>query len=565
MEKYPRSLDRNSMKHKITSRRWLIDYLALLLVLILYGTNIYYLINADFAPPMWDEAVHLRDSLVYHNILSNPSQINFKVISDILGKSEQYPLIRPSGYYPPLGPILTSFLYFFFGTSTRVAIMSNMVFLFILIFSIYKIGTQMFNRNTGLLASVLILLFPIVLKHSVVYMPDLPLTAIVAFSIFTILKSDYFRDTKFSVISGFSFGLGMLTKWTYLFFVVGPLFYSVLKAFYAESSRKDVVKVPFYLRKSFRNIGIFVISSVATFGPYYIPILAALIKDIFILPLGVLAEGPNSLFSFASASFYPVALWKDMITPLGSILLTDGLVLVFFSKSRYKTFLLIWALVPYFIFTFMIINKNSRYIMPALVPISLIISSSLCEIEYVRVLGRQIKVKRYAVSVSLILFALLFLREDLRLKHSIVDSSKENWKINEMVSVIEKDITMNKSRQFNNTPMFVGVIPDHYYVNGQTLRYYATLRQLPLNVIKLQNYKGTAFEEFVAKFDRYNYILTKNSSNIPITSFQKSINSFQESINDMHKFFYARVNRFELLKTFNEPDGSEVQIFKRRY
>ena len=153
------------------------SYYFLLLVLFLYGINVYYLTSLDFTPPRWDEAVHLRDSLVFHNILSNPSQINLKVIRDIIGKYEQYPLVRPSGYYPPLAPILTSFLYFFFGTSIKVSIMSNMIFLSILMLSIYKIGSLMFSRNTGLLACFLIILIPIVLSQSVLYMPVQPYRA----------------------------------------------------------------------------------------------------------------------------------------------------------------------------------------------------------------------------------------------------------------------------------------------------------------------------------------------------------------------------------------------------
>lgn len=542
------------MKHKITSRRWLTDYLFLLLVLFLYGINIYYLISADFTPPMWDEAVHLRDSLVFHNILTNPSQINLKVIRDIIGKSEKYPLIRPSGYYPPFAPILTSFLYCPFGTSIRVAIMSNIVFLFILVPSVYKIGTLMFNRNTGLLSCALILLFPIVLSHSVVYMPDLPLTSMVAFGVFTLIKSEYFKNTKFSIISGFSFGLGMLTKWTYLFFVLGPIFYLVFKALYSG----DWVKEPWYLRKSLRNIILFVVTSIVTFGPYYFPILPTLIGETFKYSHGALAHGPDSLFSFASVLFYPVALRKDMITPFGLILLIIGMVLLSFSKSGYKTLLFVWTLVPYFIFTFVIQNKAPRYMMPWLVPISLIISFCIGEIASINVLGGSMKFGRYAIFLSLIIFAIFFCREDLKLKNSIISSSKEDWKINEMVSVLEEDMINGKTNHSTHMPMYVGVIPDHYYINGQTLRYYVTLRELPLNVIKLQDYTGTAFEEFVKKFDRYDYILTKSFSNIEITS-------FQQSIDDMNKFFYSHIDDFEHLKTFHEPDGSEVSIFKRKY
>jgi len=196
--------------------------------------------------------------------------------------------------------------------------------------------------------------------------------------------------------------------------------------------------------------------------------------------------------------------------------------------------------------------------MPWLVPISLIISFCIGEIASINVLGGSMKFGRYTIFLSLIIFAIFFFREDLKLKNSIISSSKEDWKINEMVSVLEENMINGKTNHPTHMPMYVGVIPDHYYINGQTLRYYVTLRELPLNVVKLQDYTGTAFEEFVKKFDRYDYILTKSSSNIEITS-------FQQSIDDMNKFFYSHIDDFEHLKTFHEPDGSEVSIFKRKY
>ena len=534
----------------------LFDYPLLFVILSLYGVNIYFLTSVDSAPPMWDEAVHLRDSLVYYNILGNPSQINLEVVKDLINKSEQYPLIRPSGYYPPLVPILTSFWYFVFGTSAKVAIMSNMIFIFILVFSVYKIGELMFDRNVGLLASLLILLFPIILKHSVIYYLDLPLTAMVALGTFFILKSDYFQNTKFSVISGFCFGLGMLTKWTYLFFVLGPLCYLALRVFYPATSQEGTVKGPSYFKKPLRNIALFMLASIATFGPYYFPILPALIGESLRFSGGPIAQGPDSLLSSASLYFYPVALWNDMITPVGLVLFVAGLVLLLFSENKQKTLLLIWILIPYCIFTSLIQNKQPRYMMPWLIPISLVISFFIIEVGSIKVLDGRFGLKRYAISLFLILFSILFFREDLQLRRTITDSSKEEWKVKEIVSAIEDDMNgMDRINRYD-MPMYVGVIPDHHYINGQTIRYYATLKMLPLNVIKLQNYEGTAFEEFAQKFNRYDYILTKNSANM-------AISSFQESIDRMHEFFYSHIGSFRHLRSFQEPDGSEVSLFKR--
>ncbi|UCE19900.1 MAG: glycosyltransferase family 39 protein [Gemmatimonadota bacterium] len=509
----------------------------------------------DSTPPRGDEAVHLRDSLIFHNIFSDPSQITLDIVRNIINWSERYPLLRPSGYYPPLVPIVTSFLYMFFGTSASTAVMSNMIFLLILIFSIYKIGALIFERNVGLLACVFILLYPIVLQHSVLYMLDLPLTAMVALSIFTLVKSDYFKSTKYSLLLGFCFGLGMLTKWTYLFFMLGPFIYSIFKALLPKFSKNDFER---YSRSgvSFRNIGLCVGTSVVTCGPYYFPILPILIEKTLTHSRMISAHGLNSLLSIDSVFFYPAALWRDMITPLGFILFSIGMVLLIISKNNYKNFSVTWTLIPYLIFTFVILSKKPRFMMPWLVSISLVASFCIGQIQSRKVSDNFLKLIKYFGFLFLIFIAISFFREDLRLKNSIMSSSKENWKINEIISVLEEDIAESrKNNTSSHTPKHLGVIPNHYYINGHTIAYYAALRRLPLSVIKLHYYRGTAYEEFVTKFDRYDYILTKN----PLTE----ISAFQKSIRTMHSYFYSRKDLFQHLQTFNEPDGSEVSIFKR--
>lgn len=545
------------MTSKSKSEKWLLDYLLLSLVLLLYGINIYYLTSLDFEPPKWDESVHLRDSLVFYNVLSDPFQINLEIIKEIINKSEQYPLLRPSGYYPPFAPILTSILYLMFGTSSKVAVMSNIIFLIILNLSVYEIGKYLFNRNVGLLACFIILLYPIVLTNSVIYMLDLPLMAMVALGISILLKTNCFNDTKFSIFSGIALGLGMLTKWTYIFFVIGPICYLILKVYREGNSGEGSERI-INSSKPIWNIFIFLVASILTFGPYYFPILPSLIEETFRYTKGVLVHSPVSLFSFASVSFYPVALWKDMITPFGFIVLTIGILIISFSKNRYKAFLFLWLIIPYLVFTFVIQNKQPRYMMPLLVPISLIISYAISEFEIPNGIAISTKLKKYTISLSLIIFIIFFIREDLRLRNSIISSSKVDWKITEIVSVLEQDVSeYNSSNQSYKIPKYLGVIPDHHFINGQTIRYYTTLKLLPINVIKLQNYRGTALEEFVEKFDRYDYILTKNISNVAITSYQKSID-------DMHNFFYSNINQFENLLTINETDGSQISIYKRK-
>ncbi len=543
------------MIHKKPFKRWYIDLLILLAVLALYGINIYSLASVDTTPPMWDEAVHLRDSLIFYNILRDPSQVSLSVVREIINWSEQYPLIRPSGYYPPLAPTITSLLYPIFGTSALVSIMSNMIFISILVLSVYGLGTFMFNRNVGLLAGILILLSPLILKHSAIYMIDLPLTAMVAFSIYCLLKSDYFRNTTFSILFGISCGLGMLTKWTFLFFILAPLIFCILKVLLYKTPNGVKVK-SLKSTRVFRNIIFPLVTALVIFGPYYFPILSILLEKTLRSSAAVGLPGPKSLLSIDSIFFYLAALWKSMITPFGFALLTIGAVVLIISKNVNNSFILTWSLVPYLIFTLMIVNKNPRVMMPWLVSICLIASFSLEEFESIKKLALWRWLKRSVVFLLIAFVMIIFLKENLLLKTSIIESSKENWKIEEIVDLIEDDINNRGLRELPKGPLYLGVIPDHYYINGQTISYYFTQRWIPINVVKLETFRGTAYQEFVAQFDKYDYIITKDSLNMTVPSFQKSIN-------DMHNYFYSHIDLFEHMWTLQEPDGSHVSIFKR--
>ena len=511
----------------------------------------------DSAPPSHDESVHLKDSLVYYEVIKNPAQLNFKVIKDIMNRSENYPLLRPSGYYPPFVSLVTALVYFIFGTSITVTVMTNIIFVLVLVISSYKLGELIFNRDAGLLTSIVILSFPIILRHSVIYYLDLPLTAMVSVSSYALIKSDSFRNARFSILSGVFFGLGMLTKWTYLFFMIGPICYLAFSGIVWELKRDGGYDRVIY-HKIFINILLFIVMSVAVFGPYYLPILHDLLKETFRFSKGAIASGPKNLLSLASILFYPIALWQDMISPFGFILFLFGTIVLFYSKSKQKSFLFVSMLVPYVIFTFIIQNKNPRYVMPWLPTIALIVSFITLKANTVKLFGKSIKIRKYVVFAVMIIMAVTFLSENQTLRSSFSKASKEKWKINDLVNAIENDIKKSKTTRSDNLkPLYVGVIPSHRFINGQTIRYYFALRRIQINVIKLTQYQNKSVEHFIDNFDKYNYIVTKTSQN-------STISSLQEYVDRMHFYFYSKIKFYKLLLTLNEPDGSEVKIYKRK-
>ncbi|MFQ5886308.1 MAG: glycosyltransferase family 39 protein, partial [Anaerolineae bacterium] len=111
-----------------------------------------------------------------------------------------------------------------------VALMGNMLYLFVLLFSVYGIGRKMYGRGVGLLAAFAVSTYPILFNLSRTAYPDFALTAMVALSISLLTRADGFRNRTYSLLWGLSLGLGLLTKWPFLAFVGGPAIYLFLRS-----------------------------------------------------------------------------------------------------------------------------------------------------------------------------------------------------------------------------------------------------------------------------------------------------------------------------------------------
>ena len=122
-------------------------------------------VSIDTRPPHWDYARHLGDSLVYRD---------GDAWSSLLAPLQTYV------YYPPFVYWLTVPFYLVFGTDLWVAILSNVVFLAILVFATYGIGKTLWNRWVGLLSALFVVATPMFVTMFREYMLDPQLSAMVA-------------------------------------------------------------------------------------------------------------------------------------------------------------------------------------------------------------------------------------------------------------------------------------------------------------------------------------------------------------------------------------------------
>ncbi|AJF61831.1 TPA: phospholipid carrier-dependent glycosyltransferase [Candidatus Woesearchaeota archaeon] len=199
-----------------------IHYFFLVLVFLFgcYGAYVNYkVLQEDTTPFIYD---------ILNSYVTSIDHYRFLQQGDIIGFINHY-ITKYSRDYPALYMFQTFPFYAIFGISEDAAAMSNTIYLFILLFSVYFIGKKMKNSYAGFLSASIVLFIPGVLSFSRVYLPDFGLAAFFLLSLALFLYSDFFRDRKYSILFGASAGLGMLIKYTFFVYIGVALFILYLR------------------------------------------------------------------------------------------------------------------------------------------------------------------------------------------------------------------------------------------------------------------------------------------------------------------------------------------------
>lgn len=570
-------------------KRW--DILIIFVLFSVFAIYDYSWIVRDTLPPRWDDAWHLMSSLNYYQILTNPS-------ADMFEK-----LIHVDWYYPPFYKFSTAFLYMVFGTSITTAIMINVFYFGILLFSTYGIGKILFNRETGLLAAVLVSLYPIVFSYQRVYLLDLGLAVMVTLSIYLLLRTENFKSSRYSLAFGAVLGMSLLVKWTAVFFIAPPFMYTLYKSFFLKSkppaegvcefcgkkisnkvsyatknfcsvkckkewkqSRKEKPKETF-LFKDKRIINLIVASAAATIiaAIWYVPNGAGAYK--FIVEMDTYWSNYYDfpeLFSFQALSFYVLAIISQASFTLAVVFLV-GLVYLIKTRPEPSFFLLSWIIFPLIVLT-SLLNKNDRYSMPILAAVAIISAFWIISIGN--------KKTRATILIAVLLLGgvqmIAMASGNNSMHNSLIIYSnnqignislfppggtlprQEDWKHEEILNAILKDALTNervKARGFG----YIVVVPDHGYINGRTFEYYNFKMQLPFQV-----YNGAYIGEqmFITNFLNIDYLIIKSGENGGV---------YKKIVDIEYDYFEKNRNAYLLINEVNLPDGSILSVYRNKY
>ncbi len=278
-------------------------------------------------------------------------------------------------------PLLTwimKCIFFLFGTEyfDLQIIFVNYVFFLISLYFIYKIGVEIKDKETGNVAMILFALVPAIYGLSRQYgHQDYQIISAITANIYCLIKTDYFKNLKWSVFYGITVGIGLLIKDEFLAYFFVPWLYIVIISFIENINVKKII-----------NILITILIGCLISGFHYFQewIILKLINE----PFTEVAP----VFSFDSIKIVTVSLWEDLLSiPIFVLFIISLIYFLFKYRNKNKYLFVFWIIVPWLIVTFMPHHKKIEYFAGFIPAIILICSVFLTQLKG--------NIKRYTIGV----------------------------------------------------------------------------------------------------------------------------------------------------------------------
>ncbi len=436
-------------------------------------------LKKDTSLPNIDNSLHLTQTLISYFHLKNS---NFHLLNKI------------STYYPPLYPLISASSYFLWGIGEDTVLWTNLLFFSLIIIFTFLIGRAIKDEVSGLLSAFLVSCYPAVFLLSRQYYIDIALILWVVMFIYLLLiyetKSPFNSRRIISALLGITFGLGMLTKWTFIFFVIIPTAGIFLK-------RENLNKGNFF------NFLIFLFFCFPISSLWYLPNAVPLFRNVQLGNLLDAGQDPT-IFEINFYLYYLKCLFNYQLYPVFAILFFIGFIFFIFQKKKSgEKILFSHILSSYLLLTF-IFNKDLRFSLPYLPAVSVITAIFL----------RSINSK--VVVSFLVLFSLLQFFIFSYQKYP--PQKMEKKEITNTVNFIKNDIL-----EKNKKGAFILIASDNSLFNLWTFKYHFFLEFL--------DYLDKVYVEMDGISDnlsRYDYAVIKYSSpqEIVIPSSFKVIKSF---------------------------------------
>ena len=478
---------------------------------------------------------------------------------------------------------ITAPFYFIFGTSQNAGVMINAaIFLTILVFSTYGIGKKLFNEKAGLLATFIVTMYPLIFNHLRIYMLDLPLTSMITLSIYLLLLTENFTNKNYSLLFAISAGLGMLTKFSFVGFIIGPLSLVLYRACINK-------KIQLIQKKNILTV--FLIIIIIPFAFYRLKFWEVFNR---IYECSWLYTSSN--FSVHSLFLYIYSvislakdflLWclKNMINNSISFLFfcafVIGLPIFFIKKIGYKKILYLWILLPILFLTLIFRSPEiSRYTMPLMPAIAIISGIGIAGIKYLKLqktiiflvvilgyfqyftISYNIPFLPAGIEVSLpYLKKIYILNRNIEIPYRnnlgmVSYPSRVDWKEEEILREILKLSDDFKQRK---SVFFVDDVTQVY----EPLAYRLFVEKQPVDIHVNSLATEERYEDSGGALDLIimaDYVVIKKVEKNSLGS----PSQIRERIKETRRLFEENITKFKLIREFKLQDGSILLLFKNK-
>ena len=264
-------------------------------------------------------------------------------------------------------------------------IIVNYFFFLIGLFFIYKIGLELKDKETGNITMILFALTPAVYGMSRQYgHQEWHVMIAMIVNIYYLIKLNYFKDWKYSMLYGITVGIGLLVKDEFLAYFFTPWLYVVVRSLIEKVEVKKLINI---------LVTIAIGSLIA--GCHYFRI--EIINKILHEPIREIAD----IFTYKNIMMMTLGVCNELFSPIIFIAFIVGVIwLIMKFNNKNKWILLIWILVPWLIIMFMPHHKELEYNVGFIPAVILIVTLFVSHIKY----------KIYKTSIILILVFVLLLQ-----------------------------------------------------------------------------------------------------------------------------------------------------------
>jgi 4-amino-4-deoxy-L-arabinose transferase-like glycosyltransferase len=479
-------------------------------------------IARDTRPPYWDMAVHATGALRIHDAFASHGIRAVSLVPSLTGS------------YPPFYHSIVALLYSVLGRTVGSARWANLPAIALLLLATYGIGRSVLRPFAAATAAAIANFYPILLWLSRETMIDYWLTSMVALAIWLLLRTKEFTERRWSVVFGIACGLGMLTKWTFVFFVMLPALW--------------------FARKNVKNAAIAACIAAVIASYWYAFAAQALLHLLNINSAQSVSEGDPARFSLQAIVFYfRVLEGSQLFLPL-FIAFIAGLILLVLNFNRNWIPILLWAGGGW-LGMLLFQNKDPRYTAPLLPAVALITSLIFHRKEFLAGLLIPILLfQHYLVSfgVPQLPPAIVLARGGqgpISYDWNVYTQryfgwgppARENWQIDHVMQAI------GASRKH---AVRLGMVPDIPRFDTSAFEFYIALEKLPVTMNRLWTFDTGA----IANND---YILASEKDH----EFEPG-SGYTGDLRTINLYLSRRPEAFHVVDQFVLPNGDLIRLYK---